>query len=141
MTDRAEVLELVREQLLDRLPVASSDPLAHQVRAIAVAVRAYAVATHEAMERGSLALSDAAWDSYSLALRLYAPGVIAMLAGAMIELEAEIARLRAHLAEQAKHLQTRIEDGNELGPTCWRLALEDAVRENRAVLAGEEAST
>ncbi|MCC2976221.1 hypothetical protein LK533_05980 [Sphingomonas sp. PL-96] len=46
--------------------------------------------------------------------------------------DAEVTRLREHII----HVQTRIEDGRELGETVWRLTLEDIVRENRAALAG-----
>jgi len=69
-----------------------------------------------------------------------------------IELQAEIdaaygeldwirpawAKLESHLREQCEHLQCRIKDGDELGATVWRLALEDVVRENRLLL-GETA--
>jgi len=49
-------------------------------------------------------------------------------------LEARVRELEAHIAEQAAHAETRIQDGIDLGATVWRLALEDIVRENRAAL-------
>jgi hypothetical protein len=51
--------------------------------------------------------------------------------------EAEVVRLREHIAEQIIHVGNRIQDGRDLGETVWGLALEDVVRENRAVLALE----
>lgn len=42
---------------------------------------------------------------------------------------------RDSLTEQIEHIETRINDGRELGATVWRLALEDIVREHRALLA------
>ena len=42
---------------------------------------------------------------------------------------------REALTEQIEHIETRIKDGRELGATVWRLALEDIVREHRALIA------
>ena len=50
------------------------------------------------------------------------------------DLEAEVARLRAHIAEQITHAQRRIQDGRDLGSSVWRIALEDIVSENTAAL-------
>lgn len=46
-----------------------------------------------------------------------------------------IDELVAHIREQTEHFKVRIEDGKQLGATVWRLALEDMVRENAALLA------
>lgn len=54
------------------------------------------------------------------------------------ELEAENALLRDHIAEQITHVETRIQDGRELGAKVWRIALEDVVRENLAALHPEK---
>lgn len=43
--------------------------------------------------------------------------------------------LVAHLCEQITHAEIRILDGTEMGASIWRIALEDVVQENRAVLA------
>jgi hypothetical protein len=45
-----------------------------------------------------------------------------------------IAELRGHIAEQITHVETRIQDGKEMGAAVWRIALEDVARENRATL-------
>lgn len=46
-----------------------------------------------------------------------------------------IGEMVAHIREQSTHCQTRIQDGIEMGATIWRLALEDVVRENAALLS------
>lgn len=60
---------------------------------------------------------------------------LAMAYTRITHLEAEIERLRDHIAEQIRHVETRIKDGAQLGATVWRIALEDVVRENRAAVA------
>jgi hypothetical protein len=52
-------------------------------------------------------------------------------------LERENAALREHIAEQITHVETRIQDGIEMGATVWRIALEDVARENRNALGGQ----
>lgn len=49
-------------------------------------------------------------------------------------LEAQVERLKEHLSEQITHVETRIQDGAEMGAAIWRIALEDVARENRAAL-------
>jgi hypothetical protein len=46
-----------------------------------------------------------------------------------------ISELEGHIGEQITHVETRIQDGIELGATVWRIALEDVARENRVVLS------
>ena len=53
---------------------------------------------------------------------------------AIEQLEARIADLEGHIGEQATHVETRIQDGIEMGATVWRIALEDVARENRQAL-------
>lgn len=55
----------------------------------------------------------------------------------ILALRKEVERLREHVSEQVTHVETRIQDGIELGATVWRIALEDVARENRAALATE----
>lgn len=74
----------------------------------------------------------------SLATDFYALGLIGALARAFAAEHDRANRLAAHLREQATHLTTRIADGDEMGASVWRIALADAVRENRAAL--EEAA-
>lgn len=47
----------------------------------------------------------------------------------------QVAVLRAHIAEQITHVETRIADGKEMGASVWRIALEDVARENRQALS------
>ena len=84
----APLLELIREHGLDRLPQASKDPLAVQARNFAEALRAYAVASAEALAAGDLTRSDEAARRYQLAAQLYAPGLVEAMAVALLE-EAE----------------------------------------------------
>lgn len=49
-------------------------------------------------------------------------------------LEAELAGVRSHISEQIAHVETRIQDGDEMGARVWRIALEDVAREGRAIL-------
>lgn len=55
----------------------------------------------------------------------------------ILALRKEAEALREHIAEQVTHVETRIQDGIELGATVWRIALEDVARESRAALATE----
>lgn len=50
-------------------------------------------------------------------------------------LTADNAVLREHIREQIEHVDTRIQDGIEMGATVWRIALEDVARENRNALS------
>ena len=50
------------------------------------------------------------------------------------KIKAERDALREHIAGQVTHVETRIQDGIEMGATVWRIALEDNVRENRKAL-------
>lgn len=59
---------------------------------------------------------------------------IADLTARLAERDAEVAKLREHIGEQITHVETRIQDGIEMGASVWRIALEDVVRENRAAL-------
>lgn len=45
-----------------------------------------------------------------------------------------IEQLVAHIAEQITFADSRIGDGDDVGGRVWRIALEDIVRENRALL-------
>lgn len=56
-------------------------------------------------------------------------------ASRITSLQDDLAEVRGHISEQIEHVQTRIDDGKELGAPVWRIALEDVVRENRALLA------
>lgn len=53
----------------------------------------------------------------------------------LTELRDQVRTLQAHIREQSQHCQTRIDDGKQLGAEIWRIALEDVIRENAALLA------
>lgn len=44
-------------------------------------------------------------------------------------------RLADHIAEQSEHCRRRHADGISAGAVIWRIALEDVIRENAAILA------
>lgn len=50
-------------------------------------------------------------------------------------LRERVGALTDHISEQSEHCRVRIQDGIEMGATVWRLALEDVMRENAAILA------
>lgn len=56
------------------------------------------------------------------------------------KIKAERDVLREHVADQITYVETRIQDGIEMGATVWRIALEDNVRENRKALGGDHVS-
>lgn len=47
--------------------------------------------------------------------------------------------LADHIREQITHVEQRIQDGHDLGAAVWRIALEDVVRENKAILEARSA--
>jgi len=61
-------------------------------------------------------------------------GVATEAATRITALEADKAGLVEYIREQITHVETRLQDGIELGATVWRLALEDVARENCAAL-------
>jgi hypothetical protein len=87
MPDAAVLLDLIREHGLDRLPVISKDPLAVHAHHFADALRAYETASAAAFAAGELSRSADAADHYQLAAMLYAPGLVAALAKALLDAE------------------------------------------------------
>ena len=138
---RAELLELVRIFELGDLEPTSKDDLAAHARALVAGLNRYRKAAtrlyEQARERGGELDIDAigeALQHFELPATLYSSGLIGTLARAFATEHGRAEKVAAHLREQSTHLTTRIGDGDEMGGRVWRIALEDAVRENRAVL-------
>lgn len=61
----------------------------------------------------------------------------AVIQQAFAERDGEIERLREHISEQIAFVETRVQDGVEMGAAVWRIALGDVARENRQALAAK----
>lgn len=59
---------------------------------------------------------------------------LSLIAAALRGRDRVVEALLDHLSEQITHVETRIRDGQQMGASVWRIALEDVARENRAAL-------
>lgn len=138
---RADLLELVRIFELDGLRPTSKDDLTVHARQLVGGYNRYRKASADlwakAAAKGGSTDIDAiaeALQHFEIPATYYSLGLIGALARAFATEHGRAEKLAAHLREQSTHLTTRISDGDEMGGRVWRIALEEAVRENRAVL-------
>lgn len=83
------IVDLVRRHRLDQLTAVSKDDLDIQARQFARALTDYADATRRVFEASDLSASDAAAERYHLVATLYASGLIAALAHALLSVAGE----------------------------------------------------
>lgn len=88
MAEAAKLIGLVRAHRLHALPSASKDDLDVHAAHFARATRDYERAAADAFRAGDLSVSDQAAERYRMALQFYAPGLVAGLARALLDMEA-----------------------------------------------------